>query len=86
MWVMSICRTRALEITLMFLSLLASFFPLLKGTPFSAPPPAVQEPLSGKSLPAAGTLRALPHPTVGGGCLILQAARLGEVCIMEQVW
>ncbi|GAX73289.1 hypothetical protein CEUSTIGMA_g743.t1 [Chlamydomonas eustigma] len=45
----------------------------------------LQESLLGKPLPAAGPLRALPHPTVAGSCLILQAARLGEVCVMEQI-
>ena len=46
---------------------------------------SVLDPLTGRSLPAVGTLKAVPHPTVSGACLVLQAARLGEVCIMEQV-
>ncbi|KAJ9522135.1 hypothetical protein QJQ45_005148 [Haematococcus lacustris] len=42
----------------------------------------VQDP-SPKVHGVPGTLLMLPHPLLPGGCLILQAARLGQLCILE---
>ncbi|KAG1655614.1 hypothetical protein FOA52_007262 [Chlamydomonas sp. UWO 241] len=41
--------------------------------------------LPGKTLPPIGIERAIPHPTLGGAALLLQAERSGAVMVMEMI-